>query len=94
MGRGSLGEFIGKNQTGAGQLIVIAPILEILAYSAADLKTEIGTNRDESPIEQRMDIGPEQDSIADFVFAAFPIGPDMGRFEHGKRLLSGNGTSF
>jgi hypothetical protein len=66
-----------KDELVALQLIIIAPVLELLSYAWADLKDVVWCHCHVAEIKQAMDISAQQESVRDRVFASFGIRPDM-----------------
>src|SRR5579859_2272214 len=67
--------------------VVVLPVLEILLERTADLEPSVGGHGDVSEVEQLVDVGPEQETVAYFVDSAVRVPPDVGRVQDRQRPL-------
>ena len=72
----------------AMERIVLFAVLVFLVNSLADLEVVLWGDCDVSPVEQRVKIAAEEDSILDFMHAALTERTNMGGLENGQDSLA------
>src|SRR5205823_11987184 len=72
------------------QRIVVPTVLEFVFDSSTDFEPEIRRHGDVPAVEQRMEVTPQQETIARIVRATSLDGLDMGRLQDGEGTLAGN----
>ena len=64
-------------------LVVMAAVGELFLEALADEEAVIGVDREVTGIEEGVEVGPEEEAVADFMGTALRIGSDMGGFQDG-----------
>lgn len=72
--------------------IVATAVLVIVAKSVADFQSKTGHDRDVPRVEQPVEIGTEQEPVADLVRSIIREGTNVRRFKGGQGVLVGDGA--
>ena len=65
---------------GAVVFVVVAAVGELFLEALADEEAEVGVDGEVTGVEEGMEVGPEEEAVADFMGATLRIGSDMGGF--------------